>query len=210
MVVIGSHLDSVPHGGNFDGAAGVLAGLAAVAALRDMGLALECDIVVMGIRAEESVWFPVSYIGSRGSLGTLPDGALDVLQGRYRPHARRPHRNLRRRPRRPARGRPAFHRPSRGSAPIWNCISNRLRASSRPEDRSRSAPAFPAIFATRTHGSKAVTTMSGCHAASVMMPRWRARNSLWHSTRCGPIMTGEEYRWPARSAVSIPTRRCTD
>jgi N-carbamoyl-L-amino-acid hydrolase len=32
----------------------------------------------MGIRAEESVWFQVSYIGSRGSLGTLPDGALDV------------------------------------------------------------------------------------------------------------------------------------
>src|SRR5271168_920627 len=34
VVVIGSHLDSVPHGGNFDGAAGVLAGLTTVAALR--------------------------------------------------------------------------------------------------------------------------------------------------------------------------------
>jgi N-carbamoyl-L-amino-acid hydrolase len=78
VLVIGSHLDSVPHGGNFDGAAGVLAGLAAVTALRTMGLTPECDIVVMGIRAEESVWFQVSYIGSRGSLGTLPDGALDV------------------------------------------------------------------------------------------------------------------------------------
>ena len=32
----------------------------------------------MGIRAEESIWFQVSYIGSRGALGTLPDGALDV------------------------------------------------------------------------------------------------------------------------------------
>lgn len=80
VVVIGSHLDSVPHGGNFDGAAGVLAGLAAVAALRDMGVTPVCDIVVMGIRAEESVWFPVSYIGSRGSLGTLPDGALEVCR----------------------------------------------------------------------------------------------------------------------------------
>ena len=77
-LVIGSHLDSVPHGGNFDGAAGVLAGLASVAALRSLGLTPSCDIVVMGIRAEESVWFQVSYIGSRGSLGTLPDGALDV------------------------------------------------------------------------------------------------------------------------------------
>ncbi len=77
-LVIGSHLDSVPHGGNFDGAAGVLAGLCAVGALQALGVTPDRDITVMGIRAEESVWFQVSYIGSRGSLGTLPDGALDV------------------------------------------------------------------------------------------------------------------------------------
>jgi N-carbamoyl-L-amino-acid hydrolase len=78
VVVLGSHLDSVPHGGNFDGAAGVLAGLAVVTALRSLAVTPARDIVVMGIRAEESVWFQVSYIGSRGSLGTLPDGALEV------------------------------------------------------------------------------------------------------------------------------------
>jgi len=77
-VVVGSHLDSVPHGGNFDGAAGVVAGLVAVAALQRLGITLACDLTVMGIRAEESIWFQVSYIGSRGALGTLPDGALDV------------------------------------------------------------------------------------------------------------------------------------
>ncbi|MEO9189538.1 MAG: Zn-dependent hydrolase [Acetobacteraceae bacterium] len=75
-VVTGSHLDSVPHGGNFDGAAGVVAGLVAVAALRRLGITPECDLTVMGIRAEESIWFQVSYIGSRGALGALPDGAL--------------------------------------------------------------------------------------------------------------------------------------
>ena len=77
-VVVGSHLDSVPHGGNFDGAAGVVAGLIAVAALQRAGIALHNDLTVMGIRAEESIWFQVSYIGSRSALGTLPDGALDV------------------------------------------------------------------------------------------------------------------------------------
>ena len=77
-VIMGSHLDSVPHGGNFDGAAGVVAGLAAVAGLRRLGITPSCDLTVMGIRAEESIWFQVSYIGSRGALGTLPDGALDV------------------------------------------------------------------------------------------------------------------------------------
>jgi N-carbamoyl-L-amino-acid hydrolase len=77
-IIVGSHLDSVPHGGNFDGAAGVVAGLVAAAALRRLGIALACDLTVMGIRAEESIWFQVSYIGSRGALGTLPDGALEV------------------------------------------------------------------------------------------------------------------------------------
>lgn len=75
-ILLGSHLDSVPHGGNFDGAAGVVAGLVAQAVLADLGLEPRCDITVMGVRAEESVWFEVSYIGSRSALGTLPDGAL--------------------------------------------------------------------------------------------------------------------------------------
>jgi beta-ureidopropionase / N-carbamoyl-L-amino-acid hydrolase len=79
-VVIGSHLDSVPHGGNFDGAAGVVAGLVALAALQQLGLRPANDITVMGIRAEESIWFQVSYIGSRGALGTLPQGAMDVAR----------------------------------------------------------------------------------------------------------------------------------
>lgn len=77
-IIVGSHLDSVPHGGNFDGAAGVVAGLAAAAALQNAGITLDRDLTIMGIRAEESIWFQVSYIGSRGALGTLPDGALDV------------------------------------------------------------------------------------------------------------------------------------
>ena len=77
-IVIGSHLDSVPHGGNFDGAAGVVAGLVAIRALRDLAVTPARDITVMGIRAEESIWFQVSYIGSRSALGTLPDGSLDV------------------------------------------------------------------------------------------------------------------------------------
>ncbi len=77
-VVVGSHLDSVPHGGNFDGAAGVVAGLVAAAALKRLGLEPACDVSVMAVRAEESVWFQVSYVGSRSALGSLPDGALQA------------------------------------------------------------------------------------------------------------------------------------
>lgn len=79
-ILMGSHLDSVPHGGNFDGAAGVLAGLVVVEALRSLGMAPACDLTVMGIRAEESVWFQVSYIGSRSALGTLPEAAFDATR----------------------------------------------------------------------------------------------------------------------------------
>lgn len=79
--ITGSHLDSVHHGGNFDGAAGVVAGLVALAALRDAGLQPECDIVVMAFRAEESsTWFAGrhgGHLGSRAALGLLWDGELD-------------------------------------------------------------------------------------------------------------------------------------
>lgn len=77
-IIMGSHLDSVPHGGNFDGAAGVIAGLTVIAALQDLNMQPACDVVAMGIRAEESVWFEVSYIGSRSALGTLPEGSLEA------------------------------------------------------------------------------------------------------------------------------------
>ena len=76
--VTGSHLDSVPRGGNFDGAAGVVAGLAVLAGCRAAGVTPPVDIVVVGIRAEESAWFPFSYVGSKAALGLLPATALSV------------------------------------------------------------------------------------------------------------------------------------
>lgn len=79
QVILGSHLDSVPQGGNFDGAAGVLAGLAAVAGMRRAGFTPARDITVMATRAEEAgAWFPTSYPGSRGALGMLAPDELAV------------------------------------------------------------------------------------------------------------------------------------
>ena len=76
--LIASHLDSVPQGGNFDGAAGVLAGMAILSAWKRAGFAPDFDTTVMAIRAEESTWFPYSYVGSKGALGLLPADALEV------------------------------------------------------------------------------------------------------------------------------------
>ncbi len=78
-VVLGSHLDSVPRGGNYDGAAGVLAGLAAVAGMQAAGFAPARDVTVLAIRAEEAgAWFPISYPGSQAALGRLPAEALAI------------------------------------------------------------------------------------------------------------------------------------
>jgi N-carbamoyl-L-amino-acid hydrolase len=77
-IIVGSHMDSVPMGGNFDGAAGVLTGLAVIVGWQKAGFRLADNVTVMVIRAEESNWFPHSYIGSKAALGLLPPEALDV------------------------------------------------------------------------------------------------------------------------------------
>ncbi len=76
-VVLGSHLDAVPQGGNFDGLAGVLAGLACLAAFRKAGIRPRRSVTLMAIRAEESAWFAAQHIGSRALLGTLDAAILE-------------------------------------------------------------------------------------------------------------------------------------
>jgi N-carbamoyl-L-amino-acid hydrolase len=78
--LIASHLDSVPQGGNFDGAAGVIAGIAILTSWKRAGFEPPGDVAVMAIRAEESTWFPYSYIGSKAAFGVLPKTALDIVR----------------------------------------------------------------------------------------------------------------------------------
>ncbi len=79
-LLTGSHLDSVPKGGNYDGAAGVVAGLIALAALKNLGITPPCDIKTVGLRGEESVWYGIAYLGSRLAVGSLPVTELDQLR----------------------------------------------------------------------------------------------------------------------------------
>lgn len=76
-LIIGSHADAVPQGGNFDGLAGILAGLACLAAFRDAGNRPRRTVELMAIRAEESAWFGAQHVGSRALLGTLDQRILD-------------------------------------------------------------------------------------------------------------------------------------
>ncbi|WP_376096124.1 hydantoinase/carbamoylase family amidase [Roseomonas sp. CCTCC AB2023176] len=63
----GSHMDSVPQGGNFDGGAGVVAGL--LIALRAARDAL--PMRALALRGEESPWFGAPYVGTRAAFGAL-------------------------------------------------------------------------------------------------------------------------------------------
>jgi N-carbamoyl-L-amino-acid hydrolase len=71
FIACGSHLDSVPQGGNYDGAAGVIAGLLALCRMRADGFVPARNIKLLALRGEESAWFGRAYIGSSALFGKL-------------------------------------------------------------------------------------------------------------------------------------------
>lgn len=79
-ILVGSHLDSVPHGGDYDGTVGVVLGVALQAAFHAASRRPPFDLTVACLRAEESCWFPHSYIGSKTALGRLDPSVLDEVK----------------------------------------------------------------------------------------------------------------------------------
>jgi N-carbamoyl-L-amino-acid hydrolase len=77
-VVCGSHLDSVPHGGNFDGAAGVVSGLLCLLRAKHEGFIPAVSIKLVILRAEEGAWFGKPYLGSRTLFGKLQPADLKL------------------------------------------------------------------------------------------------------------------------------------
>jgi N-carbamoyl-L-amino-acid hydrolase len=63
-VLMGSHLDSQPSGGKFDGALGVIAGLEVMRSLNDLGIATEAPIELVNWTDEEGSRFGHSLMGS--------------------------------------------------------------------------------------------------------------------------------------------------
>ena len=70
-VVLGSHFDSVPEGGNDDGAAGIAGALLVAARFRRDGVPPPVPLEVLVLRCEESPWFDRAYVGSLALLGGL-------------------------------------------------------------------------------------------------------------------------------------------
>ena len=72
-VLFGSHLDSQPSGGKFDGALGVLAGLEVMRSLNDLGVATEAPLELINWTDEEGARFGHSLAGSGVWAGVYPE-----------------------------------------------------------------------------------------------------------------------------------------
>ncbi len=78
-LVTGSHLDSVPDGGAFDGPLGIVSAFAAIAQLRNEGFRPARPIGVAAFTEEEGARFGVACLGSRLLAGLVdPAGARDL------------------------------------------------------------------------------------------------------------------------------------
>src|SRR5207247_6587385 len=78
-LLLGSHLDSVPGGGRFDGALGVLAALEELRTVQDAGLALSSVLEAIDFTDEEGTL--VGLLGSQALAGTLSPEALRTPRG---------------------------------------------------------------------------------------------------------------------------------
>jgi N-carbamoyl-L-amino-acid hydrolase len=70
-LVLGSHLDSVPGGGAFDGMLGVVSAFAAIDRLRASGRLPDVPLGVVSFIEEEGAGFGITCLGSRVLLGSL-------------------------------------------------------------------------------------------------------------------------------------------
>jgi allantoate deiminase len=77
VLMLGSHLDSQPYGGRFDGVAGVLCAIEVVKTLVENGIQPERSIDVVSFADEEGWRFTKGLFGSRGILGKLEPGELE-------------------------------------------------------------------------------------------------------------------------------------
>ncbi len=77
VILFGSHTDSVPHGGNFDGDVGSMGAIEVIRAMNDAGVSTRHPLEVVVWTDEEGHHFGKGLFGSRASAGLLDPGELD-------------------------------------------------------------------------------------------------------------------------------------
>ncbi len=80
IVLVGSHYDSVPNGGMFDGPAGIMAGLEVARLFQDQGLVPQYPLEIVAMVEEEGTSFNSGLLASRALCGFLTYEDLQKLQ----------------------------------------------------------------------------------------------------------------------------------
>lgn len=80
IILTGSHFDTVPLGGKFDGALGILAGIAALQALREHRGTPRRSIEVVALCEEEGSRFSAHCWGTKGMLGRIDPVEFDQVR----------------------------------------------------------------------------------------------------------------------------------
>ena len=76
----GSHLDSVPHGGRFDGTIGVLSGLEVIRMFQESGVETVHPLRVVAFASEEGARFGEPCLGSKAVAGVLQEADMQRLR----------------------------------------------------------------------------------------------------------------------------------
>ena len=76
----GSHLDSVPHGGRFDGAIGVLAALEVIRMFAETDITTAHPLMVIAFASEEGARFGEPCLGSKAVAGVLQEADMERLR----------------------------------------------------------------------------------------------------------------------------------
>ncbi|MCL7745666.1 M20 family metallo-hydrolase [Halalkalibacter alkaliphilus] len=77
ILVVGSHIDSQPYGGRFDGTIGVIGAIEAIQTMNEQGYNPERTIEVIAFSDEEGCRFDKGLFGARGIIGQLEEGELE-------------------------------------------------------------------------------------------------------------------------------------
>ena len=132
-VAIGSHLDTQPTGGKFDGVLGVLAGLEIMRALHEAGAETEAPLLLINWTNEEGARFSPPMMGSGAAMGIFTEA--EVLAKRAADGA-----VFGEELKRIGWQGEADPADLQRSPPIWNCISSRASCWRMPGSTSASSP----------------------------------------------------------------------
>ena len=78
-IIVGSHFDSVPNGGAYDGTAGVVVGLEVAALFQETGCKPAYPLEIIALVEEEGSRFGGGLMGSRGMMGLLTNEEFKSL-----------------------------------------------------------------------------------------------------------------------------------